>query len=73
MKMILVDQLKQCKIFILDFSNAIATVLICPNDYIRTTSVEKSNKTRKQSKINFVISTPNPTKTEEYAQNLQVL
>jgi hypothetical protein len=33
--------------FVLDFSNAIVTVLTCPNDYVRVISVEKPGKARR--------------------------
>jgi hypothetical protein len=58
--------------FVLNFSNAIATLLDCPNDYIRVISIEKPGKTRRKSKINFGLSTPNQIETEKYAQDLKV-
>jgi len=58
--------------FVLEFSNAIARVLDCRNDYVRVISVEKPNKTRRQAKVNFGISTPKPEETEQLAEDLKV-
>lgn len=58
--------------FILSFSNGIADVLTCPKDYVRVTSVEKSGKSRRRTKINFGLTTPNPEKTQELAEDLKV-
>ena len=59
--------------FVLAFSNAIAEVLTCPNDYVRVLSLEKPGKSRRHTKVNFGLTTPNPEKTEELVQNLKVL
>lgn len=58
--------------FVLEFSNAIARVLDCPNDYVRVTSVEKPSKTRRQTKVNFGLTTPNSEETEQLAEDLKV-
>lgn len=58
--------------FILSFSDGIANVLACPKDYVRVTSVEKSGKSRRRTKINFGLTTPNPGKTQELADDLKV-
>ncbi|CAF2072242.1 unnamed protein product [Rotaria magnacalcarata] len=58
--------------FVLNFSNAIAEVLTCPNDYIRVMSVDKPGKTRNQTKIKFGLSTPDPTETEKLVQDLKM-
>jgi hypothetical protein len=59
--------------FVLDFSNAIAGVLTCRNDYVRVMSVEKPVKTRRQSRVNFGVSTPNPEETGRLVKDLKVL
>jgi hypothetical protein len=58
--------------FVLNFCNAIAAVLTCPNDYVRVISLEKSRKKQKQTEVNFGITTPNPEETEQFAQDLKV-
>ena len=58
--------------FILNFSNSIAAVLTCPNDYVRVISVDKSTKTRGSTKVNFGVTTPDPEKTEDLANDLKV-
>ncbi|CAF4027981.1 unnamed protein product [Adineta steineri] len=58
--------------FILDFSKSIANILDCPNDYVRVISVEKPSKIRRQTKINFGISTPDPAETEKYVEDLKI-
>jgi hypothetical protein len=59
--------------FILEFSNAIARVLDCSNDYVRVISIEKPSKIRRQTKVNFGLTTPEPEKTEEFVEELKVL
>jgi hypothetical protein len=59
--------------FILNFSNAIAEVLTCSNDYVRVTSIEKSGRTRGQSKVKFGVSMPNPEGTQQLVEDLKVL
>jgi hypothetical protein len=58
--------------FILEFSKSIAQVLGCPQDYVRVISLDKPGRTRRQTKINFGITTPDPTETEQFVQNLKV-
>ena len=58
--------------FILNFCNGIAGVLKCPKDYVRVTSVEKAKDARRQSRINFGVTTPNREETKKMAVNLQV-
>lgn len=58
--------------FTLEFSKSIADVLGCSNDYVRVISIEKPGKTRRKTKVNFGVSTPDPTKTEELVENLKV-
>jgi hypothetical protein len=58
--------------FVLNFSNAIAEVLTCPNDYVRVISLEKPKKKQKQTEINFGLTTPNPVETEQLASDLKV-
>ncbi|CAF2386250.1 unnamed protein product [Rotaria sp. Silwood2] len=58
--------------FVLNFANAIADVLTCSNDYVRVISVDKPGKTRYHTKINFGLTTPNPTETEQLVEELKV-
>ena len=58
--------------FVLSFSNAIAEVLTCPNEYVRVISVQKSSNTQRQTKVNFGLTTPNPTETEKLVEDLKV-
>jgi hypothetical protein len=58
--------------FVLEFSNAIADFLTCPKNYVRVISVEKPNKTRRKTKVNFGLTTPDPEETEQFVENLKV-
>ncbi|CAF0922187.1 unnamed protein product [Rotaria sordida] len=58
--------------FILNFSNAIAEILTCPNDYVQVISVDKPGKKRRQTKINFGLTTPNPAETEQLVEDLKL-
>ena len=58
--------------FILNFSDSIANLLQCPNDYVRVNSLQKPGKQRRETTINFGLTTPDREKTEELAQQLQV-
>ncbi|CAF1463483.1 unnamed protein product [Rotaria sp. Silwood1] len=57
--------------FVLDFSNAIAEVLTCSNDYVRVTSVNKLEKNRRQTKIDFGLTTPDLTETQKLVEDLK--
>ena len=59
--------------FILNFSDSIAYLLQCPNDYVRVNSLQKPGKKRRETTINFGLTTPDLQKTEELAQQLQVI
>jgi len=58
--------------FVLEFSNAIADFLTCPKNYVRVISVEKPNKTRRKTKVNFGLTTPDPEETEQLVETLKV-
>ena len=64
--------MKQCKILFWIFSNAIAEVLTCPNDYVRVMSLHKSTKKQKQTEISFGITTRDLVETQQFADNLKV-
>ncbi|UJR24705.1 hypothetical protein I4U23_006079 [Adineta vaga] len=57
--------------FVLNFSNSIADILNCPSDYVRVNSVHNP-KIRRQTKVDFGISTPNPAETEKLAEELKI-
>ena len=58
--------------YALSFANAIAEVLTCPNDYVRVTSLQRLDNNRRQTKVNFGVTTPNPEETERLVKDLQV-
>jgi hypothetical protein len=58
--------------FVLNFSNAIADVITCPNDYVRVITLEKAKNKDKQTEVKFGISTPNIEQTEQFAEDLKV-
>ena len=58
--------------FVLNFSEAISSVLKCRKNYVRVFSVQRPGKSRRRTKLNFGLTTPNPEKTEEFAEDLKV-
>jgi len=58
--------------FVLEFSNAIADFLTCSKNYVRVISVEKPSKTRRKTKVNFGLTTPDPEETEQLVETLKV-
>jgi ribulose bisphosphate carboxylase small subunit len=46
---------------------------MCPNNYVRVISLDKPGKTRRQTRVQFGLTTPNQEKTEELVEDLKVI
>jgi hypothetical protein len=58
--------------FVVDFCEAISQVLSCANNNVRVFSIDKLAKKSGRSHVNFGLTTPDQTRTEQLAHDLQV-
>ncbi|CAF4364343.1 unnamed protein product, partial [Rotaria sp. Silwood2] len=62
---------KKVDTFVMDFSQAVSTILSCNTNSIRVFSISKMEKEKKKSEVKFGVTSPEPSKTEQLAKLLK--
>ncbi|CAF3781498.1 unnamed protein product [Rotaria sordida] len=57
--------------FVMDFCKSISTVLSCDTNNIRIFSINRMDKETRECKVKFGLTSPEPKRTEQLAQDLQ--
>lgn len=63
---------KEVETFVMNFCEAVASVVGCEKNHVRLFSISKMEKEMKKSELKFGITTPELKKTEKYADQLKV-
>jgi len=58
--------------FVYEFCDAISNLLSCENSNVRVFSINKMADEARKTRVNFGLTTPEPTRTEQLAHDLQV-